>query len=229
MKITKISQQIKRPDRYSVYVDEKYEFSLHEQQVAELGIKSGQELTEKQLEDFRGDSLFGKAYERTLKYVFMRPRSKKEILDYLSRIYMYPKPKVYINKSGDRVVKKQVVDKLATQNIIDRVLERLESRGYINDEVFAKAWFESRQFTKKPSRRKIQQELQQKGVDQEIIATLLQNYDSTEVDNLRYLINKKQKVGRYQDEAKLIPYLLRQGFSYSEIKRELSIESTDKN
>ncbi|MCB9822993.1 RecX family transcriptional regulator [Candidatus Nomurabacteria bacterium] len=227
MKITKISQQIKRPDRYSVYVDGKYEFSLHEQQLAELSLKSNQEVSDDQLSEYKNDSLFGKAYERTLKYVFMRPRSKKEILDYLARSYMYPKPKVYINKSGDRVVKKQVVDKLATQNIIDRVIERLESRGYVNDEVFAKAWFESRQFTKKPSRRKIQQELQQKGIDQEIIATLLQNYESTETDNLRYLIDKKRKISRYQDDAKLVPYLVRQGFSYSDIKRELSIDSLD--
>ena len=227
MKITKISQQIKRPDRYSIYVDEKYEFSLHEQQLSELSLKTGHEISEDQLNEYKNDSLFGKAYERTLKYVFIRPRSKKEILDYLSRSYMYPKPKVYINKSGDRVVKKQAVDKLATQNIIDRVVERLESKGYVNDEAFAKAWFESRQFTKKPSRRKIQQELQQKGVDQEIIATLLQNYESTEIANLRYLIDKKQKISRYQDESKLIPYLVRQGFSYSEIKRELSIDSTD--
>ncbi len=227
MKITKISQQVKRPDRYSVYVDGKYEFSLHEQQLAELRLKTNQEITNEELSDFKNDSMFGKAYERTLKYVFMRSRSKKEILDYLARSYMYPKPKVYINKSGDRVVKKQLVDKLATQNIIDRVIERLEIRGYVNDEVFAKAWFESRQFTKKPSKRKLQQELQQKGVDQEIIATLLQNYESTEVDNLRYLINKKQKISRYQDEDKLIPYLVRQGFSYSEIKRELSIDSSE--
>lgn len=227
MKITKISQQIKRPDRYSVYVDGKYEFSLHEQQLAELSLKSNQEVSDDQLSEYKNDSLFGKAYERTLKYVFMRPRSKKEILDYLARSYMYPKSKVYINKSGDRVVKKQVVDKLATQNIIDRVIERLESRGYVNDEVFAKAWFESRQFTKKPSRRKIQQELQQKGIDQEIIATLLQNYESTETDNLRYLIDKKRKISRYQDDAKLVPYLVRQGFSYSDIKRELSIDSLD--
>jgi regulatory protein len=222
MKITKLSQQAKRPDRYSVYVDEKYEFSLHEQQVAELGIRSGQELTEKQLADFKDDSLFGKAYERTLKYVFMRPRSKKEILDYLTRSYMYPKPKIYLNKSGDRVVKKQIVDKLSTQNIIDRVIQRLESRGYINDEAFAKAWFESRQFTKKPSKRKLQQELQQKGVDQEIIATLLQNYESTESNNLKHIIDKKRRIGRYSDVNKLIPYLLRQGFSYSDIKDELS-------
>ena len=227
MKITKISQQIKRHDRYSVYVDRKYEFSLHEQQLTELSLKTNQEVSDDQLSEYKNDSLFGKAYERTLKYVFMRPRSKKEILDYLARSYMYPKPKVYINKSGDRVVKKQVVDKLATQNIIDRVIERLQSRGYVNDEVFAKAWFESRQFTKKPSRRKIQQELQQKGIDQEIIATLLQNYESTETDNLRYLIDKKRKISRYQDDAKLVPYLVRQGFSYSDIKRELSIDSLD--
>ena len=68
----------------------------------------------------------------------------------------------------------------------------------------------------------MKQELQQKGVDQEIIATLLQNYELTEADNLKHLITKKQKISRYQDNDKLIPYLIRQGFSYNDIKRELS-------
>ena len=222
MRITKITQQVKRPDRYSVYVDDKYEFSLHEQQIAETGVRKDQDITSDQLERYKDESQFGKAYERTLKYVLMRPRSKKEVTEYLVRTYMYPKPKIFLNKAGERVVKKVTVDKNRTQNIIDRVIDRLTDKKYLNDEAFAKAWFESRQFTKKPSKRKLQQELQQKGVDQEIIATLLQNYELTETDNLRYLINKKQRISRYQNEDKLIPYLIRQGFSYNDIKRELS-------
>lgn len=218
MKITKIARQVKRPDRYSVYVDEKYEFSLHEQQVAELGIKVSQELTTDELGTLKGDSLFGKAYERTLKYILIRPRSKKEIMDYLVRTYMYPKPKIFTNKKGERVIKKQSVDKIKTQSIIDRVIYRLDERGYINDEHFAKAWIESRQFTKKPSRRKLQQELQQKDVDSDIIATLLQNYELTETENLNHVIAKKRRLDRYSDDNKLIPYLLRQGFNYDDIK-----------
>jgi hypothetical protein len=39
MKITKISQQVQRKDRYSVYVDEKYSFSLSDYQLITAGVE----------------------------------------------------------------------------------------------------------------------------------------------------------------------------------------------
>ena len=45
MKITSIKQQVKRADRYSIYVDDKYSFSLSEQELLSIKIKVGQEVT----------------------------------------------------------------------------------------------------------------------------------------------------------------------------------------
>lgn len=221
MKITKISQQVKRPDRYSIYIDEVYSFSLNEYQLAGSGLRIGKEFTLVELEELQQESQFGKAYERTLNYILIRPRSEKEIRDYLTRTFMYPKPKVFMDKAGNRVIKKREVNKTQVSQIIERVLERLNEKKYINDEAFARAWVQSRQFTKKSSTRRMQQELQAKGVDQEIIATVLQNEDIDERDNLKLLVEKKRKLSRYQDDAKLIPYLVRQGFTYSDVKAVL--------
>lgn len=225
MKITKISQQIKRKDRYSIYVDEKYSFSLSDYQLISAGLKVGKEYTEASLYELINESQFGKAYERALNYVMIRPRSAKEIRDYLSRTFLYPKPKMYVNKQGERIVKKKEVDKSATQHMIERVLERLEEKGYSSDQKFAEAWVRSRQLTKKSSKRRLQQELQAKGVASDIISTVLDDGSIDESGNLRRIIEKKQKQTRYQDETKLTQYLLRQGFSYSDIKKEL--ESDD--
>lgn len=227
MKISKISQQVKRPDRYSVYVDEKYEFSLHEQQLAESGIRVGHELTVNQLADYKNESLFGKAYERVLKYIYIRPRSRREIVEYLTRIYMYPKPKIYTDKDGNLVVVKQTADKPVISQLINRLMERLEAKGYINDAAFARAWVESRQLTKRTSVRRLQQELQAKSVDQDIIATVLQNLVTTDMDNLREIIIKKQRISRYKDPKKLILYLQRQGYKYSDIVTALEAIETD--
>lgn len=225
MKVTRIAQQVKRKDRYSVYIDEKYSFSLSDYQLVGSGITVGKEFTEGELDEFLQESNFGKAYERALNYVMIRPRSEKEIKDYLIRTFLYPKPKVFIDKSGERRVKKRIVDKDKTNLLIDRVMERLISKGYINDESFSKAWVNSRQLTKKSSKRKLEQELRAKGIASEIIATVLQNIEETEIENLNELIVKKQKQLKYHDEIKLIQYLLRQGFNYSDIKNEL--ESKD--
>ncbi len=223
MKITKISQQVKRPDRYSIYVDEKYIFSLNEYQLVGSGLHSGLEITQEELDNFANESQFGKAYERSLNYVMIRPRSEKEIHDYLSRTFLYPKPKSYVNKkTGERVFIKQEVDKEKTKAMIARVLERMDEKGYINDENFAKSWVQSRMYHKKPSKRKLEQELYAKGIDQKIIATVLQNEELNEKDNLLELVEKKRRLVRYQDNQKLTTYLLRQGFNYDDIRDALT-------
>ena len=228
MKVTKIQQQVKRSDRYSIYIDEKYSFSLSDYQLVGSGVHVGKEFTAAELDEFLQESQFGRAYERALNYVMIRPRSKKEINDYLIRTFLYPKPKVFTDKSGKRRVKKVAVNKAKVRHMIGRVMERLHEKGYIDDRRFAAAWVDSRQAYKKPSRRKLEQELFAKGVDQQIIATLLQDSEETEKENLRLLIMKKRKLSRYQDEIKLKQYLLRQGFNYDDI-REVLADGLDKS
>lgn len=222
--VTKIAPQVKRNDRYSVYINEKYAFSLHEYQLAGSGLRVGKELKEAEVEKFANESQFGKAYERALGYVTLRPRSEKEIKDYLTRTFLYPKPKSFIDKNGVRHIKKIDVDTEAVTHMMSRVIARLQEKGYINDEAFARAWVVSRQQVKKSSIRKLTQELRAKGMTEEIIATVLQNSEETEKENLRELITKKQRLTRYQDEVKLTQYLLRQGFSYDDIRSALKDE-----
>lgn len=221
MKVTRIQQQAKRSDRYSIYIDDAYSFSLSDYQLVSSGIRVGKEFSASELKEFIQESQFGKAYERALNYVMIRPRSEREIHDYLVRTFLYPKPKMFTDKTGQRRVKKQAVDKPSVQIMIERVMKRLHEKGYINDEAFAKAWIQSRQLTKQCSTRKLQQELIIKGIDTNIIATLLQNNEETEAENLRTLIIKKRKLTRYQDNVKLTQYLLRQGFNYEDIKSNL--------
>jgi len=224
VKITKIQQQVKRSDRYSIYIDEAYSFSLSDYQLVSSGLHVGQEFTAEELDIFLQESNFGKAYERALNYVMIRPRSEKEINEYLTRTFLYPKPKMYKSKTGETVVKKQEVDKEKVTHMIERIIGRLHEKGYVDDERFAAAWVNSRQLTKKSSKRKLEQELTVKGVSSEIITELLQNRDVIEKDNLKELIAKKSRQTKYQDQAKLMQYLVRQGFSYSDVKTALEQE-----
>lgn len=221
VKITKIQQQKRIQDRYSIYVDEVYAFSVNEYQLIELRLHVGDEVTPDELNNFAIESQFGKAYERSLNYVMIRPRSEQEIKQYLKRTYLYPKQKSYVDKNGQRHFIKQTVDKPQTLAMIERVMKRLDDRGYINDVAFAQAWVSSRQLHKKTSRRKLAQELYSKGIDQEIVATILQNCEDSEQDNLQSLVHKKRKLVRYQDDTKLTQYLLRQGFNYDDIRTAL--------
>lgn len=222
MKITKISQQVKNHLRYSVYIDDSYSFSLHEQQLAESALRVGKDLTEKEVNDYKNESQFGKAYERALNYALLRPRSRKEIDQYLTRTFLYPKPRAYVNKVGERIFKKLDVDPVQTKAMIEKISDRLAEKGYVNDATFAKAWVESRRYFKKTSTRRLRQELRAKGVADEIIATVLQNDNSTDHQMLSEVITKKRRMSRYASDEKLTAYLLRQGFAYSDVREALN-------
>lgn len=213
MTITDISLQARNPDRVNVFVDGKYRFSLDIQQVTELGIRIGNVYDEEQLAELEAESQFGKLYARALEYTLMRPHSAKEIRDYLWRKtrttrVRVPDTNTYHEKSG------------FSQKLTDRVYERLVEKGHIDDEKFTRYWVENRQTRKGISSRKLMAELRTKGVDQSIIAAAIHNSPREEKDEIQKVIDKKRR--KYDDDQKLIAYLLRQGFSYDLIRDALA-------
>ncbi len=192
-KITDIKQQVKNTSRYSVYVDEKYEFSLSEWQLLDSGLKQGTQLSAKELDGLKQDSSYGKIIDNTFRWLAIRPRSEWEMDTYLAR------------KSDD-------------EQIVERVKNKLNEKGYINDLTFAQSWVESRHLTKSISKRRLKQELSQKRVSPEVIDEVVAADEVPDSDVLAKLIVKKQRQSRYRDKDKLMGYLARQGFSYSDIK-----------
>lgn len=212
MKITDISIQARNPDRVNVSVDGKYRLSLDIIQVTELGVKIGTEYTHDELIALEEESLFGKLYARTLEYVLMRPHSSREVKDYLWRKTRATKVKV---RSTNEIKDRPGV----SQAIADRVYNRLLQKGYVDDTKFAQYWVENRQQRKGISPRKLVAELRLKGIDQTIIDEAMQNSPREEKDELVKVLEKKRS--RYDDDQKLIAYLLRQGFSYDAVKDAL--------
>ncbi len=197
--ITNIKQQIKRQDRYSVFVDDTYSFSFSESELLNSGLKIGQSFTDLELEQLKKTALEDKAYSRSLDLLARRPRSEWELRDYLRR-------KEYDTDTADRIV------------------ARLQKRGYIDDKQFADSWVNSRRLLKKTSQRKLWQELKQKRIAEEVINQVLSEDETDEQQVLRDLIDKKRTQSRYQDSDKLTQYLLRQGFRYDDIKAVYSGE-----
>lgn len=197
MKITAIKQQVKRADRYSVYLDGKYAFSLGENEFLKLGLHSGQEISEDELANYRYESAYGKWFDRTLNLLSFRLRSEWELRDYLRR-------------------------KECPPEIIEKILNKLSINGYVNDERFARRWVENRRLLKATSRRRLAQELKAKRISTEIIDTVLTD-DKGQTDErevLRELVAKKR--ARYPDNLKLMQYLARQGYNYDDIKSILA-------
>ncbi len=195
MKITAIKQQIKRPDRYSIYVDDVFAFGLSESGLLASKLASGQEIDAHQLASLKDTAVQDKAYGNALRYVAMRPRSEWEMSTYLHR--------------------KQV-----DEPFIEYIMQKLRAVDLLNDRTFAQAWISNRRLLKATSKRKLRQELLQKRVNERIIDEALRDDDASERDVLQELIAKKR--ARYPDSAKFMQYLARQGFGYDDIKSALS-------
>ena len=225
LKITDIKQAVRNENRVNVYVNGKYSFSLDISQVVELKVKVGRELSE-----LKQASEFGKMYQRALEWVLVRPRSKRELRDYLLRrlkkratMADNPYKKTHDSDLSDgRVSKKHEISAEMSLKLSEMVTKRLVERGYVDDTKFARYYVENRFAKKGASERRLRQELMQKGVTREIIDEVLEGSERNERDEIRKMILRKR--ARYDDE-KLIAYLCRQGFSYELVKEMVEEEN----
>ncbi|CAN5115995.1 RecX family transcriptional regulator [soil metagenome] len=197
MKITSIKQQVKTANRYSIFVDEKYSFSLSETALLDSRLTSGQELTAQQIEEYKHLSADDKVYNRALRYVAMRSRSTWEMQNYLER-------------------------KEASEGLIVQTLQKLTELGLLNDAEYAASFVRNRQLLKPTSRRKLIMELKKKRISESHIQQALEANDLNETDSLQQVITKMRRQSKYSDDNKLMQYLARQGFGYGDIKSALA-------
>ncbi len=197
MLITNIEAQKKIKGRYSVFVDGRFAFGLSETGILEAKIKVGQEVSTQELNELKKLSDTDKLYGLTINLIARRPRSRKELSDYLNR------------KTDNKTEQEKILNKLSNHNLID-------------DKDFAQRWVESRRLLKSMSKRKLQLELRSKGISSDIIESVLSGSQEDETKALKDLVEKKRKTSRYQDDQKLMAYLARQGFNYDDIKNALN-------
>lgn len=197
MKITALKQQARNKDRVNVFVDGRYRLSLTIAQVTDLELKVNRELDKNSIDLLVVESDFGKTYIRALEYCLMRPRSTKEVSEYLRR-------------------------KAIDSDISIRVIDMLKSKGFLSDENFARFWVEGRMLKKGISKRRLVMELKQKGISQNVIEQSLGSSEREELAEIDKMIARKRS--KY-DDKKLLAYLVRQGFSYSDAKERLDFYS----
>ena len=197
MKITSIKQQVKNPERVSIFIDDKYVFSLSLDELVKYKLKNNQELNESEVKKFKKISEDGKLKARALAWVLGRPHSEKELRDYLFR-------------------------KKADKDLVEQLVEDFLAKNYLNDLSFAK-WLVDVHERRGKSNRQIRAELFKKGINREIIEAVMKEQGGGEQKRLKILVDKKLKSSRYKnDPMKLKQYLARQGFDYDSINSSLS-------
>ncbi|MGA3150450.1 MAG: RecX family transcriptional regulator [Candidatus Saccharimonadales bacterium] len=196
MKITALEQQVKNSQRVSVFVDNKYSFSLSLDELIRYKVKQNDELSVAEVKKFKKISEDGKLKAWALEWLLNRPHSEREFKDYLYR-------------------------KKAAPEQIRNLINDFSQKKYLDDAKFA-IWFVDLQTRRGKSNRAIRSGLFTKGINRKVADEVLAGSENNEKKRLESLIAKKTKLLRYQnDPLKLKQYLAQQGFDYELINRTL--------
>lgn len=113
-----------------------------------------------------------------------------------------------------------------------RVMARLVSERYVDDERFARAFVRDKIRYNKWGRRKVEQALWQKRIDEDIREQVLSEVDDEEyLSVLRPLLKQKRRSTKaesdYELNQKLVRFALSRGFTYDIIRQCLDISEED--
>lgn len=113
-----------------------------------------------------------------------------------------------------------------------RVIARLVSERYVDDERYARAFVKDKIIYNKWGRRKIEQALWQKHVDEDIRQQVLDEVDDEEyLSVLRPLLKQKRRTTKansdYEMNQKLMRFALGRGYTFDLIRQCLDIDDAD--
>jgi regulatory protein len=199
MRITALQQQATNADRVNIFIDERFLMGASALIVMQLGLRIGQELSEAQLEQLRSDEELQQAVERALNYLSFRPRSQREVRDYLKR-------------------------KNTSPEVIDAAMMRLQRLDLINDRNFASFWLETREQFSPKGARALKNELRVKGVEREIVDEVIDEEQDEEraqraAEKKAYSLLRQPGIDYATFQRRLGSFLQRRGFGYDVTSR----------
>lgn len=171
------------------------------------GIKSGSEVTPEQLEELLTESARRKMMNKALDLLSLRDYSRRELSDKL------------VTKAWEKKEQKDMDLGSLKQQASD-ICDRLEELGLLNEERFARSYVDELIRRKHLSRSGLRTALIQKGVQRDIIETVLEEVDVDPVEQIRELLATKFKNRDLTDEkqkSRTVNALLRLGYRYNEI------------
>ena len=113
-----------------------------------------------------------------------------------------------------------------------RVMQRLVSERYVDDERYARAFVKDKVRYNKWGRRKVEQALWQKHIDEDIRQRVLDEVDDDEyLSVLRPLLKQKRKSTKansdYELNQKLVRFALSRGFTFDIIRQCLDVNEEE--
>ena len=194
--IVSILPQKKNKTRYTIKFKSGKIIGLSENNLISYNISVGQKISSNMLSKIDNDERLQSIKFKALNYLSYRARSKKEV-------------NISLLKKGFH------------QDDIDKVLEELVAKGYLDDESFAQTYARFLIKIKRLGRIAVKNRFFVHDIDQDVLNPILDKlYDKYPPDLLISEIIKKRKYPKEYDlicDEKLINHLIRKGFSWNEI------------
>lgn len=191
----------KNGKRVNVYLDGVFGFGIDLDNLVLSHIKIGTELTDGEVQKIVRKAEFQKTLDKLLKFATFRPRSEKEIDDYLKR-------------------------KKVHESMWEDLFEKLKHLELLDDAKFAKWWVDQRLAFKKISAKVLKLELFRKGIDREIVENVLEETPIDEEKMARELLEKRaykwDGLSEREAKQKKFQYLAGKGFDYEIVEKILS-------
>ena len=199
MIITDIVQN-KSNEKFSVFVDDEFAFSLAKSDIVFFKLDVGEEISEKKFKYIYDEVIMTKAKNRAAKFLGASKKPEKAVRDKLT-------------ESG------------FDEDVCEKVIDELKKYGYVDDYDYALSYINDRVRLNPRSAYAIRMELRQKGVKDSVITEALEEADIDETGGIKRLIEKKTGGDLDLDEKekkRLIDFLLRRGYSYGKIKEAIN-------
>lgn len=181
----------------SIYIDGEFAVKLDTQLVEEHCLNVGNELDDDELHDLIYDSNYKRAKEKALYLISGHDYSQKNLYDKLRRDY--------------------------PEDVAERVIERMEELGLLNDEAYARRMAHDLLYLKKMSARGAVYKMMEKGIDKSLAEEIVEEFELDPVEMLVELIERKY-ADKLDDEKSLrrtVASLQRLGYSWGEIRAAL--------
>ena len=160
--------------KYKVLFDNKKELILYENVIIDTNLLYKKEITSEEYNNLVSLNNYQDIYNKVIKYIGIRLRSKKEITDYLKKM------------------------DLSTE-VIDDILNKLITNKYIDDERFSQAYIKDKYNFSNNGPYKIINELVKLGIDKDMAYTYTFDIITNEVEKINKLINKYVKSDKKHD------------------------------
>lgn len=148
-------------------------------------------------------------------FMVLKKNVKKERV--LSNAINYASRRAKTKKQLKEYLNKKDISSTQSEEIISKLIEL----GLIDDYRYIESFVNTQNLKAPLSRLELKYKLIKKGISSKLIEQYLLDYPLDERLAIKRMIAIKSKQTRYQQKDKLLAYLVRKGYSYSEIKSAL--------